>query len=166
MNDFHADIRYSAIHKEFWLFAYFKMFNGITEVEDKTADMDYQKVGIDTIVRLKNGKFFFIDEKIRRKNYGDFLVEIVSNDIKNTPGWVRKSLIIDFIAYAIEETKEIYFIPFLELQKLYEQKEAEWKQKYEHKYADNFHYRTESLAIPFFELASINITKVNLSEAR
>jgi hypothetical protein len=161
-NIFSADITYSNKHKNFWKLAYHKAFRLTKNIEDKSQDMKAQALGIDTIIHLPFGGEIFIDEKMRRKNYGDILIEYISNDQKNTKGWVEKELKIDFIGYAIEDSREVFFIPFKELQKLWFSNKEEWIKRYKTKQAKNEFYNTLNCPVPLHELKSLRIIYVKI----
>jgi hypothetical protein len=48
----------------------------IIQVKDKKQ----QFLGIDKIIKTKENKFLKLEEKIRRKDWGDFLIEIIANN--------------------------------------------------------------------------------------
>lgn len=69
--------------------------------------------GIDRSVILENSKQILIDEKARfpSKNgfsYPDILLEHISNDQTNAPGWTCKPLRADYICYAITGLGQAY----------------------------------------------------------
>lgn len=160
MNNFSADLIYSVSQKEFWKSAYKKAFPVMLDVIDYSKDMRAQAVGIDTIVKLPFGGILRIDEKMRRKNRGDVLVEYISNDKTNTAGWIEKDLRIDFIGYAYMDTREVLFIPFVDLQNLWKIKKEYWLSKYKLPPAKNFSYNTLNVAVPYNELNTLRILKV------
>jgi hypothetical protein len=74
----------------------------------------------------------------------------------------KQILKIDFIGYAIEETKEVFFIPFKELQALWKNNKTEWIEKYGTRRAKNEYYNTLSTPIPLKELQSLRIIHVKV----
>ena len=95
---------------------------------------------------------FVFDEKVRRKDYGDILLEFISNNKTNSPGWVVKSLECDFIAYAIEPTRRCFLLPVVPLQRAWRLYSKEWILNYGVKYSENAGYSTLNCPIPFKEL--------------
>ena len=162
VHDFSVDLKYSMEERSFWDVIYKTAFPIMLGLVDCSSDMTMQSAGIDTIVKLPFGGKLYIDEKKRKKNYGDILIEYNSNDTTNSPGWVEKHLKIDYIAYAFMETNSVYFIPFKELQLKWKENKNEWLKKYPLKSAANRFYKTLNVAIPFFELNSLRIIKVKL----
>lgn len=100
----------------FWEQCYKKAFPTMQAMLNHRDDGDHQRQGIDRSVILANGKQLWIDEKVRKKDYGDILLEYVSNDRTNAPGWVCKPLLCDYIAYAIIPSSKCYLLPVPQLQ--------------------------------------------------
>jgi hypothetical protein len=122
----------------------------------------YQKWGIDRKILLKNGKEFTIDEKKRKVDYGDILLE--SHSVCNfdydrkeviswsKPGWaIDQDKRCDFIAYAIPTAGKCYLLPFEILRQTCMNHFEEWSynEKYYPKPAKNAGYTTVNFAIPF-----------------
>lgn len=162
VHDFSVDLKYSMEERSFWDVIYKTAFPIMLGLVDCSSDMTMQSAGIDTIVKLPFGAKLYIDEKKRKKNYGDILIEYISNDTKNSPGWIEKTLQIDFIAYAIMDIQTVWFIPFLELQRLWFENKTEWLKTYPLKTAKNKYYNTLNIAIPLKELSAIRIIKVSV----
>lgn len=160
MNDFKNDLQYSASAKEFWNNAYKKAFPIMIKTVDYSGNMKAQAIGIDTVIVLPLNGRLRIDEKMRRKNRGDVLIEYVSNDKTSAPGWIEKDLKIDFIGYAYMDTRDVLFIDFGELQKRWSERKIEWLQKYNLPPAKNKTYNTLNVAVPLSELKGIHIIKV------
>ena len=92
VHDFRAQLQYSvhAADDSFWERVYREAFPTLADIIDCSRDRAYQRVGIDRKVRLQSGQVLKIDEKKRRKDYGDILLEYVSVDSTGAPGWVEK----------------------------------------------------------------------------
>ena len=162
-NVFTNDLVYSFSKQDFWTLVYKKAFPVMLKTEDMSKDKTAQAKGIDTIIHLPFGGRLYIDEKLRRGNYTDILLEYISNDKTNSRGWVEKELCIDFIAYAFEIKKTVYFLPFKELQKLWLDNKVNWLEKYKPpKIAKNQYYNTINLAVPLAEFKSLRIITVKL----
>lgn len=108
--------------------------------------------GVDRIIYLENGKTLTIDEKIRSKNYDDILLEFISNDKKNTPGWMEKDLAIDYLAYAFLPSKTAYLFDWRMLKLAWASYKQAWKDNYKIAKAENEHYFTHSVCVPIREL--------------
>jgi hypothetical protein len=109
-----------------WLEVYKKAFVDFESMIDLRADGEHQRAGIDRMVVLSSGSYFYIDEKIRFKNYGDILLEYWSNQERKIPGWVCKPLRCHYIAYAIAPAGVCYLLPVIQLQAAWRKHGAEW----------------------------------------
>lgn len=130
----------------------------IRDVEDEKT----QKKGIDKILWMDSGKKLFIDEKKRRKDYGDILLEEYSNFDKKIPGWIDKPVHTDYIVYFIEPSGKIYLLPFILLKNAWLKNKDQWSTKYERKFAQNRGYRTSNIPIPTNILLSAIKKEMNL----
>ena len=153
MNRFREDLRYSLTLNEADAFhtfysEFFPNFQRIETVSDKCL----QRNGIDKIVHLLSGKKIFIDEKKRRVDYGDILIEVYSDKERKIPGWLSANKYTDYIAYAIIPANKLYFLPFQILRATMKRNYAQWKRKYGIKEAQNPGYITTNIAIPVNEL--------------
>ena len=149
LNDFKTDLEYSLESGEDILFDNFyrRIFgNSLVRIE-KAEDLERQFQGIDKILHFDSGKKILVDEKKRRKDYGDILVEIYSNTEKKTPGWTFKPY-TDYFVYAIMPAGKIYLLPAL-LLKLWVKENWSHIQNYFQKIeAKNPGYITTSYAVP------------------
>lgn len=150
MNNFHEDLQFShsAEDLEIWGTIYAKAFPGLQTFTNSRQDGELQRHGIDRTLILQSGKAIYIDEKVRRKDYGDILLEYVSNDTKNTLGWCEKPLFCDYIAYAILPVKICYLLPVEPLQTAWGQNKIEWLERYGVKTAKNKGYNTLNCPLP------------------
>lgn len=126
---------------------YERKFPHLDRIEN-VEDSRMQRDGIDKKLILKNGKEIWIDEKWRRKDYGDFLLEEYSNKQKQIVGWLGRKKKTDYIVYIIIPSKKVYFLPFLFLQIAWKKNYRLWKKSYKTKLAENEGYTTTNLAIP------------------
>jgi hypothetical protein len=153
VNDFKRDLEWSFDERENEMFDrfYFRAFPDLERIEVATAMKD-QRAGIDKILHTNSGNSIRIDEKKRRKDYGDILLEAYSVIPKNggpkTVGWLGRHKHTDYIVYAIMPSRKVYLFPFLLLQKAWLCNYAEWKQSFGIKYADNGTYLTSNIAVP------------------
>ncbi len=150
MNNFHEDLQFShsAEDSEIWGTIYAKAFPGLQTFTNARQDGELQRHGIDRTLVLKSGKAIYVDEKVRRKDYGDILIEFVSNDKKNSPGWCEKPLFCDYIAYAILPIKTCYVLPVEPLQTAWGKNKVEWLKKYGVKPSKNTGYKTLNCPLP------------------
>lgn len=149
INNFTVDLEYSLQERGNDLFddLYYRIFPHLQEVK-LVKDINLQKQGIDKELIFDNNKRLFIDEKKRRKNYGDILLEEYSNWERRVIGWLGKSKKTDYIVYAIMPTQKVYFLPFLILQKAWLHKYKKWLKQYGRKFALNNGYTTSNIPVP------------------
>lgn len=133
----------------FWVHVYKKAFpDMIGEIKGKQRYTDSQIRGMDRIVVLENGKPITIEEKVRTKVYDDILLEYISNDNLNRPGWIEKDLSIDYLAYAFLPNKTVYLIDWRALSKAWDKHKEEWKKRYKIAKAGNKTYNAYSVCVP------------------
>lgn len=148
-NDFNIDLEYSLEERENEIFDrfYFRIFPHLEKIK-LVEDKSMQLKGIDKILIFENGKKLTIDEKKRRKDYGDILLEEYSNYETKKIGWLGREKYTDYIVYAIMSTKKIYIFPFLILQLAWIENYKSWLKKYGRRFAQNKEYRTSNIPIP------------------
>jgi hypothetical protein len=133
----------------FWEEIYNNAFPNNVGIHSHRQDGPHQRNGVDRSVILDNGKSILIDEKSRRrKDTGDILLEFLSNDRMNTPGWVEKPLMCDYIAYAFLPSGNAYLLPVLQLQLAWSKNKEHWKRAFKVKKALNEGYATLSTPVP------------------
>ena len=105
IHDFKERLDYSlqASHEPFWDAVYEKAFPTMTSLMT-VSDMDKQRLGIDRVIFLRNGKEILVDEKKREQVWPDILLEYISVDTTGAPGWIEKDLAIDYISYSFIPT--------------------------------------------------------------
>jgi len=131
-----------------WQEIYRQAFPNMVACIDHRDDGEHQRAGIDRSVILSNSKQVLIDEKIRYKDYGDILLEYLSNDRRNTPGWVCKPQRADYICYAVATTGRAYMLPVPQLQLAWAENGELWKATYRRVPAANDGYTTYSCPVP------------------
>jgi len=154
MNSFEEDLKYSLKNGNDWINNfYWKKFkhHGLKEIIE-VKDAERQKKGIDKILKFDNDNELWLDEKKRREDYGDFLLEEYSNKRKRTLGWLNKTKMTDYIAYICMPTKKIYLLPFMLLQLAWIKNYSQWKKIYGIKKAKNDGYITTNIPVPKEEL--------------
>lgn len=142
-------------HEDFWQAIYKKGFPDLIFAELVTGKCQGQYLGIDRVIYLKSGKTLYIDEKKREKDWEDILLEYISVDKLQTPGWMECDLLIDFLAYAFIPSKRCYLFPWQLLKRTWLNFKNEWIEKGEKKIdgfrkveAENEGYKTISVVIP------------------
>ena len=129
--NFHDDMGWSLTgrHEPFWNAVYHKAFPNLVQTE-LCSDIPRQKQGIDRLLYLSNGKTLTVDEKKRKKVYGDILLEVISNEAYGTPGWMEKDLSIDYLAYAFMPIQRCYLFPWPMLRRAWCQYGDKWRSEY------------------------------------
>jgi len=157
MNDFKEDLEFSNSHEmsSWWDDCYRKAFPTMSACVSIRSDGWAQRGGIDRRIVLSCGRTITIDEKVRRKDYGDVLLEIWSDLEKKTPGWAIKPLACDYIAYAISPINKCYLFPTLNLQIALQNNKNDWHQfsikemnGFSYKDAKNNGWITRNMSVP------------------
>jgi len=150
VHEFRESLKRSHSYEDapWWLEVYQKAFVGLIGVHSIRQDGWAQRAGIDRLIVLKSGKHFYVDEKVREKNYQDILIERWSDEARRIPGWIQKDLACDYIAYAIAPTQICYLLPFQQLRKAWISEGKQWMKKYRPVRANNPNYVTLSYPIP------------------
>jgi len=150
INDFAGSLLWSEskAHEPFWDAVYRKAFPNLTFHHISSGDTQSQRMGIDRIIHLSNGRTLQVDEKKRSKDYGDILLEYMSMDTTKAPGWIEKDLSIDYLAYAFIPSKKCYLFPWPMLRKAWVINKAQWLRDYKTVVAPNRTYNTLSVPVP------------------
>jgi hypothetical protein len=122
------------------------------------TDLAEQKKGIDYLVKLP-GELVKVQFKIRKKNYGDLLVEwksINNNTSASTAGWIEADdQEEDVLIYIVP--KKIFEIDYKKLHKAWQENKEEWIKKYKLPAAHNYSYDTYNLGLPIEILSSASL---------
>jgi hypothetical protein len=150
VHDFSVDLAYSETPENaaFWEQVYFCMIPGFVKRIAVTGNTEAQRRGVDALVYLANDRILRIDEKLRRESYPDICLEYTSNSRTGAPGWVRKELNVDYIAYGIEPLQQAYLLDFILLRRAWEKNGEQWKREYKRVKAINQGYETYSVPVP------------------
>ena len=150
IHNFTEQLEYSeeASDELFWNNVYRKAFPNMVNCMLASGDVKSQRMGIDRVVFLSNSKALYIDEKKRRKDWGDILLEYISVDTTNAPGWIEKDLTIDYLAYAFMDSEIVYLFPWNMLQRAWSNYKDKWIGTYQKIEAQNKGYKTISVAVP------------------
>lgn len=128
VHDFKEQLEWSeaAGYEPFWDAVYKKAFPNLVNHMMCSGDVKSQRMGIDRLILLANGKTISIDEKKRKSVYPDILLEYISVDTTGAPGWMDKDLAIDYLAYAFMPTKKCYLLPWPLLRRAWLHYGAKW----------------------------------------
>lgn len=149
-HDFQTSLAYSKKFEDapWWGDVYRRAFPSLASMVPVREDGWAQRAGIDRVITLKSGKVIKIDEKVRSKDYPDFLLERWSDERRQIPGWIQKPLDCDFIAYAFVQCGLCYLLPTLLLQQAWRGFGRKWVEEYPPIRAQNNGYITLSVAVP------------------
>lgn len=145
-----------------WEVIYRQAFPDFASMVNHRQDGWHQRQGIDRSVTLTNSKHILIDEKARGRNaktgkvYDDIALEYWSDYERGIAGWVCKSLLADYIAYAILPLGKCYLLPVLQLQAAWRKRGQSWidrtKDTTQHEFflvkAENPTWTTYSVGVP------------------
>lgn len=123
-------VSHDAADSPLWEEIYRKAFPDFLIMADHRNDGYWQRLGIDRSITLNSSKQILVDEKVRRKDYGDILLEYMSSEEAQTPGWVCKPLLADYIAYCIIPARIVYMLPVIQLQMAWLANGEQWKYVY------------------------------------
>jgi hypothetical protein len=98
-----------------------------------------------------------IEEKRRQKDYGDELLEDISNDVSGRKGWTWRAGEADYVLFIYPERWTIW--PGKQLADAFQKNREAWIRKYGTRAAQNNGYKTINVPIP------TDILKLALSEA-
>jgi hypothetical protein len=137
-----------------WETIYRRAFPSFASMVDHRADGYWQRLGIDRTVVLKSSKTLRIDEKVRGRNrvsgkvYNDILLEYLSDEAGDAPGWINKPILADYIAYAILPLGVCHLLPVEQLQTAWERNGELWRRCYRPIRAENPGWVTCSVGVP------------------
>lgn len=172
VHDFNRSLAFSHDQADapWWDTVYRRAFPDLATVVDLRHDGWHQRAGRDRAVMLSSGQTIYVDEKVRSETYEDILIEVWSVYPKNgvvpyrtvagaVPGWARKPMGCDWLAYAFVPARTCYLFPFLGVRAALEKHSAIWIQKatdreigFRWVVADNKRYNTISIAVPIWIL--------------
>ncbi len=143
---------------DWWKTVYTRAFPTY-EHHDVLVDKPRQLLGIDHVVHLGNNHTVNVDVKTRDKWYPDVALEVWSSKEHRRPGWLRKPLHTDYVAYAFPTRSLCYVLPFPLLRAAYERNKHKWAaladqegSGYSEVHARNVGYTTVSIAVPLDDL--------------
>jgi hypothetical protein len=92
-------------------------------------DSPNQRVGKEAEV-WSGDETIWVEQKVRKKDYPDILLEIYLDFENRTTGWARKRLQCDYIAYAVEPAGRCHMLPYLEFRLALEGNLEAWANTY------------------------------------
>lgn len=114
-----------------------------------------QKEGLDKILHLSSNEKVGIEEKFRKKDYGDFLLEIWSSLEDKILGWCAKEIMADIVGYWIVPACTLYIFESKKLVQCLVDYRSDWEkfalsQQQGFRIADakNPNYTTRSICVP------------------
>lgn len=135
-----------------WQDVYRTAFGPLLSCASVRNDGWAQRKGIDRIVITADGRTIKVDEKVRKQDWPDFLLERWSDEDRRSAGWAQKPLECEFIAYAFVPSATCYLFPTLTLQRAWVRHGRDWINTYDEIRAYNEeggrHWTTVSVAVP------------------
>jgi len=129
-------------------------FGNVSEIV-RPKDRERQLAGIDVIIKFNDCRTpIYIDEKIRRKDYGDFLLEEYSDFDNRTPGWLLSQKKTHYIAFVWPDMQKLILFPYETLRKAFLSNKDRWLSglNLQRVFAKNKGYTTSNIAVPKQEL--------------
>ena len=124
-----------------WNKAYQAFFPGLSHIE-LVSDSKFQDSGVDKIIYMKDGQQYNIDEKVDRKGYPRFPIEIIQDSISDRPGWaVKEGQMTDYIAYLVKPKQNYYLIPYKALADALQKNYQQWLNMAKSREYNGFLYR-------------------------
>jgi len=166
IHNFQDQLEYSAklSDEASWVSFYKRLWPDMIAAVRIDKNSQFQKWGIDREILLPNGKRFSIDEKKRKLDYGDLLLEewsVADFDYENRKvirgkkiGWaLDPEKRCDFVAYAVQSSGKCFLLPFELTRQTCIHNFSKWKQNqnWYPKPAENEGYTTVNVAVPFTE---------------
>lgn len=150
-----------------WENIYRKVFFNFVSME-RIKIREIQKQGIDRFVKLSDNNCLTFQEKYRKVNYEDILLEEWSNKEAQTLGWTLNNdpNNVDFLNYLIVPTRTAYIFPFYYVRKCFEDNKEKWACKTRRIYVPNkteeYSYHTVNIPVSFDDLQkAINFERKN-----
>ena len=168
IHDFADSLAYSHEQSDqpWWERVYRQAFPDFAAMVDLRDDGWHQRAGRDRALVLTSGRTVYVDEKVRSEAYRDVLLEVWSRYPKNgappyrpvpgaAPGWARKPLDCDWLAYAFVPARTCYLFPFLGVRAALEAHRRVWidaattkRGGFRWVISENATYNTVCIAVP------------------
>lgn len=131
--------------QEYWLQVYGKLFGDIGSISEVTGKNQAQRLGIDRVIVLKSGKILRIEEKTRKKDHEDILLEYESGH-GDGKGWANKKLLADYFAYGMPS--QAYVWPYENFRRVWTKRKYKWIKEYKTIQVRNIGWTTKCIAVP------------------
>jgi hypothetical protein len=150
VHDFATDLEWSQSQHaaEWWEATYRTAWPDLATMATVDEDGWGQRAGIDRVVTLRSGRTIMIDEKVSRKLYSRFFLEVWSDKARKAPGWITKPVLAEYIAYAFAPSEICYLLPVLTLQRAWRQHADEWTKQYGTCEVQNARWVTVGVNVP------------------
>lgn len=141
-----------------WEAFYGRIWVNIVGCHPISKQSKWQQWGVDRVIYTASGQQFLIDEKKRKQDYGDILLEQWSvwrgeNATGNKVGWsLDPEKQCDYVAYAVPCAHKCYLLPFDLLRQTFKRNLLQWQRNYGVLSAQNDGYETVNVAVPWDEL--------------
>jgi hypothetical protein len=124
---FGQSLKVAQKYEPMWLEYYSKKFPNYQKlIKTKEEKSLLQDAGVDRIIITEEGQQITFDEKTLQNVYNEFAFEYISNSLTNSPGWINKPLICDYINYAFGPTQEIYAFNRVVIQSVWKKYGSLW----------------------------------------
>ena len=149
MNYFSKDFAWSNSEavRLFWQGIYKAAFGALDTIE-LVVDKQEQKKGVDVIVYLPDGQAIKVEEKIRRKNWDDIVLEVWSDKKRKIPGWAVKEQEANILAYGFFQGKYAHLFERQKLRTVFIENGRTWAKEFGTITAHNQGYDTVSIPVP------------------
>jgi len=92
-----------------------------------------------------------VEEKVRGQEFDDVLLETVSNDARETPGWAVKGSASRLLLYCFSKTRRGWVFPMQTVQRVTRANKGGWEQRFGLKLAQNPGYVSYNVPVPLVE---------------
>jgi hypothetical protein len=157
---FDSDLAESLTYNGEWDSYYSAIWGSEIARVEFVKDIEEQRHGIDRRIVLRSGQVITVDEKHRRKDYGDILLELWSvfmgpGNPRNRRGWALDwNKLCDYIAWCVIPANSCRLIPYDALRRTTWNRMKAWTAGQGgrwRKLADNGRYTTVNVAVPWDE---------------
>lgn len=155
---FDEDLAESHTYNGAWDTYYATIWRGEIARVECVEDLQDQLHGIDRRITLRSGQVITVDEKHRRRDYGDILLELWSKFYgfrhrNNRRGWALDwGKRCDYIAWCVIPANTCRLIPYDALRRTTWKHMNEWVLRNGVKVAKNENYETINVAVPWEDL--------------
>ena len=136
-----------------WPLVYRALWPSFQSLEIAPRGSEAQRAGIDRVVRFPDGRRVTIQEKTRRLDRPDLLIEVrhVAADGRTWPGWIEHTS-ADCLVYVVKASGVVRVWDMPALRRLWAINRARWLRTCRTFEAHNQGYRTFNVAVPLAAL--------------